>query len=246
MAVISDDFATDPATRWAGVDSAPFTWDNVNQEFVVDLTVTNPIAYRYTSSAPGSIEHECQVTFKMGTSSSEQGTGGPGVRMDSGGAEDYYGCNVNWRDGEIVIVRSVGGSATEVGLPLTGLTLTDDDWITIRLAAAGTAGSNVVLSLWYQTASGAGAKPNHTAMIGVDGSPDLTRTDSDTDRLDAANHSNVGIVSGAQGNQYDTRHDNWRAQNISDRGGAGGGRTTFNIHTVKLGMNLGKNLGRVA
>lgn len=238
MAVISDDFATDPATRWTGVDSAPFTWDSTNFEFVVDLTVSNPIAYRYTSSAPGSIEHECQVTFRLGTSSSEEGTGGPGVRMDSGGAEDYYGVNVNWRAGEIVIIRSVGGTATDVGLPLTGLTLADGDWITIRLAAAGTAGNNVVLSLWYAVDSGAGAKPNYTSMIGVDGSPNATRTDSDVDRLDAAGHAHVGIVSGAQGNQYDTMHDNWRAQAISDRGG-GGGRTTKNTRSAPLGVEVG-------
>jgi hypothetical protein len=88
----------------------------------------------------------------------------------------------------------------------------------LRSAYTGTAGSNVVVDIWYQNHST--SKPSDPGWIGVDGSPDETYTDTAADRLDDSTHLYNGIVWQGQGVDYDTRHSYYKQRAISDRGGA--------------------------
>jgi hypothetical protein len=205
-----DDFSTDPASRWT-FESGSATHDSGNSEY--DFNTSALTLARYSANAPGSIEQESQVTAIEGTVRCPYA----GVRHNTAGADDAYSIHSN-ADGNFILARWVAAGRTD--LAVWTLSRSSGDWITWRLAAAGTAGSNVVLSAW-RTNHGS-TKPSDPGWYGTDASPDQTYTDTSTDRHDDTDDAQCGIGGRNGAGDYDTRHSFWKSRAISDRGGGGG------------------------
>lgn len=212
-----DDFDTDPysAPRWVN-DSGSAAWDAGNGE--LDLSMAG-VAFiiRYSANGPGSIEHEAQVTGIAG----DNRMPGPAVRMDDTGADDCYTLEFT-DDNNVTFIRINAGGTPDLLQSTASGTWTTGDWYTRRLAASGAVGANVDLAIWsvdHNTSKPSlGGSGN---WQGVDGSPDLTYTDTDANRLDGTNHSQCGIGGRSSSNSdYDTRLDFWKERAISDRAGS--------------------------
>lgn len=214
MAAQTDNFATDPTSRWT-FESGSATWDSGNSEYDFDSSAIT--AARYLTS-PGNIEHEAQVTAVEGTSRTPYCA----VRMHNAGTNDEcYWIHSNG-DGNFVLARySAGGGI--VSLATWALSRASGDFITWRLAAEGTNGNNVVLSAW--ATNHGSTKPSDPGWIGVDGSPGYTYTDTAAERNDDGTvHLQCGVGGRNGAGDHDTRHSYWKARNITDRGGGGAGQ----------------------
>jgi hypothetical protein len=214
---LSDDFSTDPyggTPRWVNQNGSA-VWDSTNFELDVVTNGGTPPQIRYNTS-PGNLEQECQSTFAL-PASGERGVG-PAVRINSS-AVDYYGITVEDVGGLFVnIHRFNAGSRSTVFQNSFG-TYTAGNFVTIRIAATGAVGENVAFFVWLQDHGS--SKPSDPGWLGSDASPDWSPgSDSSVDRHDDSDDNFCGI-GGRQGisTDYDTRHDYWRARNISDRGG---------------------------
>lgn len=210
-----DTFATDPyaTPRWTN-ESGTHVWDSGNSELDMSLAVGGPGA-RYSVNGPGSIEHESQVTAVENHSMGDAGVG-PGVRMHNTGTDDWY---TLWYDAGTTLYLGRWNAGVRTNLTTFSFTYTNGNFVTARMAAAGTAGSNVALSMW-RNHDGA-SKPADPGWYGADGTPDHTYTDTSVDRLDDSAHAHCGITGRGQGVDYDTRCCFWKSRAISDRGGAG-------------------------
>lgn len=235
MALITDFFATDTTANWTVRAGSIWVHDAANQE--ADLVVSNPRYCVQYNTSPGGADHECQGTFQVGTSSSHGGACVVAVRVNNGATKQWYYVAVYPRDSIIQLLRrndgsdSSGSSSTQLGGD-QAFTVADGDWITVCLAAEGT-----TISLWF-TNHGASPPVAEPAWLSEGGAAQHSATDA------TYNHQYVGMAGNSSGSDYDTRTKWWKARLISDR--PGGARTTRNIHTLGLGMNLGKHLGRVA
>jgi hypothetical protein len=222
MAVLIDDFTTDPAARWSARQGVEPTWDSGNSEFDVTASARWLSIYDTTT---GSIEHEVQATWIMGGGSS---MGMPALRGRSDATiEAYYIGTVNASTDILQVHRlnTGGASHTQIGVDQSLTGIGSADWLTVRIAAQGTAGSAVTLSVWWQIHAAAGGKPADPGWIGVDGSPQYQVTDSAASgtRLDNAAATYAGLGSHWTGSDYDTRTIWWKARAISDRAGGAGG-----------------------
>jgi len=142
--------------------------------------------------------------------------------VDGAGPDAY---TLDLDDDDNLRIRRIiaGGTEDVITAQASGVTFTVGNWYTLRLAAAGGVGSNVVLSAWIidhgTSKPSLGGSGN---WQGVDASPHITATDTEGVRLDAAGHANCGIGGrSATNTDYDTRLDFWKERAISDRGGAG-------------------------
>ncbi|HYE22753.1 MAG TPA: putative Ig domain-containing protein, partial [Verrucomicrobiae bacterium] len=213
-AEFSDNFDTDPygSGRWVNeMDNA--VWDSANGE--LDTANDNAVAIRYVANSPGSIEHEAQITAMLQTSRLV----GPGVRFDNTGADSMYGMVLE-TTGQITIYRWNAGVQTTIANGSSGVTGTNGNFYSMRLAASGTVGGNVVLNAWV--VSHGSTKPSDPGWVGSDGSPNLTFTDTAASgtRLDGNQYSQAGIAGRAGVNVDDERHDYFKVRAISDRGGS--------------------------
>jgi hypothetical protein len=189
-------------------------WDSTDEELDV-AHVGAVTCVEYVANTPGSIEHEAQVTAL--SSASEPQVITAAVRIDGAGV-DWYSVTIRQVTNLIRIHRYVAGASTEIYS--AALTITAGNFVTVRLAAAGAVGDNVVLSVWVTEHST--TKPADPGWIGVDGSPDFTYTDTAGTRLDASTHDACGIGgSSAISADYDTRLCFWKSRAISDRSGGG-------------------------
>lgn len=213
----TDEFGSDPTTRWTVELGGTPTWDSGNSELDFNTTGYAEHAYRYSANDPGSIEEEAQVTVARSATSTGR-VAGPGVRWTSDGTNDGYGVTI--ANDDPILVTYLAGTRTNLSTYTGGLTWTSGYFHTTRLAASGTAGSNVVLDFWKYD-HGSTSKPSDPGWIGVDGSPDHTYTDSGANRHDDSNDISCGIAGrGSGGSDYDTRHCYWKSRAISDRGGS--------------------------
>lgn len=212
----TDNFSTDPFSdpRWTNVKNTQ-VWDSGNGELDMQTNASNRPSARYSQNGPGSIEHESQATF-IQVGSFALGGGGA-TRFDNTGVLDWYYNIVDTND-NIVLYRVNGDSRSTLTTFSSALVNATNDFLTVRMASSGSAGSNVVLSLWY-TNHGT-SKPSDPGWIGVDASPNQTYTDTAADRLDDSVHSQCGIASEGGGIEVDTRHDFFKQRAISDRAGA--------------------------
>lgn len=216
----TDDFSTDPASSWTTeFGSSHYVWDSTDDE--MDVNNSTEVMVRYTANNPGSIEHEAQITQFAVTNNNR--CAWTGVRMrDSSTTDDGY---VGWIDtgNTFNITRYNAGVRTGLATPVFE-TWTASDYYTLRLAASGTAGSQVVLSYWVDDHNA--SKPSDPGWIGVDASPEGTYTDTSASgggsgqRLDTSNHTHCGIAGRGRDADADTHHDYFKERAISDRGGA--------------------------
>lgn len=238
MATYTDNFPDDPyVSRWAWRYNGG-AWDATNAD--LDLSTDNgPVQVVYISDL-GSIAHEAQVTFKGAGSGFGNGPG-PLVRSAAASDDGYSAEFVDYTGGGTSAIRfrrfnNSGSPTTIAEVPIPN-TFTNNGWYTIRLAAEGGNGADVVLSAWLLD-HGAGSKPADPGWIGVVGAPDATYTDTDGgNRLNGSSQVRAGI--GGGGPAPDSSHDWWKARDISERGG--GGRVTKN--TRRSGYMLGTHLG---
>lgn len=212
----TDDFATNPFTapRWTNVKNTQ-VWDGVNFELDFQTNTSNRPSAKYSINNTGSIEHEAQGTFFQ-AGSFTQGGGGA-TRFNSTGALDWYFTGVDASD-DIILFRVTGDALSTLTTFTGALVNANNDWITTRLSSQGTAGSNVVVNLWY-TNHGT-SKPSDPGWIGVDGSPNQTFTDSSANRLDDATSIQCGMGMVGSGIEVDTRNDFFKQRAITDRAGA--------------------------
>lgn len=205
----TDDFGTDPSSRWT-VELGAWAWDSGT--FDMDANLASFQGARYTNGSPGSIEHEAQCTAVLGASRGP----GPGVRFDNTGVDDWY--SHHW-GGANVYALSRWNAGTRSALTTFPLTGAENDFCTYRLAASGTAGSNVVLDTWA-TNHGT-SKPSDPGWYGDSGSPGGTYTDTNASRLDDSVHAQCGVGCRNGGTDFDTQIDFFKLRAISDRAGAG-------------------------
>jgi hypothetical protein len=212
--VITDNFDTDPFLgRWTN-ERGTSVWNSTNLEFDLGDNQARPGA-RYVQTNPGSVDEEAQVTFQHTNQFSDNTQGGPAIRFRDDGTDDWYWVTVNASNDTYTLFRNNDGGATQ--LAQGTLAITTGDFITIRLAASGGVGGNVLLNVWIQDHGS--SKPSDPGWIGNDNSPNLTFTDTDPSRLNTANHIQVGIAGEAFGMPVDSRHDYFKARAISDRTG---------------------------
>jgi len=209
-----DDFSVDPSTRWTS-EIGTYTWDSGNSEFDVTQVDGDPRIFRYSANAPGSLDHESQVTT-IGAASANERTINAGVRIADTGDNEGYGSSAFVNDTALIHYRIVAGAYTTISTT-TPMTFTMSDWHTFRQAAEGT-GATVTLSWWV--ADHGATKPSDPGWIGVDGSPTGTYGDTDAARLVAARDAQCGICGRGNATDYDTRHSFWKSRAVSDRGGA--------------------------
>jgi hypothetical protein len=214
----TDDFSTNPNTRWQTYTGwGGYTWDSADGE--VDMANDGIIAY---TTSPGSIEHEAQATFLTYNTNGAGWSGGATVRMNtSTSVRDAY--FTEWEPGSgtagtLYLSRYAAGTYAE--LASYSFDIDTSQFWTVRIAAAGGAGANVVLTVWYSLHGT--SKPSDPGWYGVDGSPDRTYTDTAASRLDETANSLCGMGSGGASTEYDTRHDFFKVRAISDRGGGAG------------------------
>lgn len=218
---LSDDFSTDTTSGWTARAGVIWVHDAANGE--ADLVVSNPRYGIQYNTTPGSTDHECQVSFRVGSSSSHGGVGGPAVRMRNNATKEWYYLAVYPRDTgtELQLLRrndgtdSSGASSTQIGTSQS-FTIADNDFITLRLAAVGT-----TLSVWWRN-DGATKLSSDPGWIGVDGSPNYSQTDA---TYNSSTYDWGGLAGNSSGSDYDTQHDYFKCRAISDRGGGGGGST---------------------
>ena len=85
--ILTDDFSTDPSSRWSALQGTAPTWDSTNLEYDADMAGASDLVHRYTANDPGNLGHECQITFQLGSVRAH----GPAVRVASdGGNIDAY------------------------------------------------------------------------------------------------------------------------------------------------------------
>lgn len=204
-----DDFSTDPFSdpRWTN-DRGTAVYDGTNDELDMSFAIGHPQC-RYSVNDAGSMEQEAQIT-SVWDGLFEQAAGAA-VRMDNAGGQDCY--FTAWDRTDLLIYRSNGGSPTLFAQD--ALSGTAFDFFTNRLAAAGSAGNNVVLSWW--TDNHGASKPTDPGWYGVDGAPDGSDTDSSVDRLDAAGHLDCGSAGIGAGVDHDSRSCFFKLRAISDR-----------------------------
>ncbi|HYE22518.1 MAG TPA: hypothetical protein VD998_02940, partial [Verrucomicrobiae bacterium] len=209
-AVFTDNFDTDPyaSGRWVN-EILGGSWDSVNQEF--DLT-DDSVAIRYAST-PGSMDHEAQVTALAMSGSRMVG---PGVRFDQSGADTMYGSV--FEAGFVNFYRYNNGVRTTIASISIGVPFTSGNFYSMRVAATGGVGNNVVLSAWV--VDHGSSKPSDPGWVGSDNSPNVTFTDNSVDRLDDAVNTHGGIAGRGNVAVYDDRHDYFKVRAISDRGGS--------------------------
>jgi hypothetical protein len=212
MAEYTDDFSTDPASRWTSRVTS-FAWDSTDNELDISHA-GSAVLEEYTANVPGSIDHESQVTSIVG---GEYIMVASAARID-GTASDGYVTWIN-HDTNLIYIGRIEGGTAPYELASEAVTAATGDWFTVRLAVSGAAGANVDIDVWY-TNHGA-SKPTDPGWIGTDGAPDFEYTDTDGTRLDATSHDACGIGGrSAISADYDTRHSFWKSRAISDRGGA--------------------------
>lgn len=224
----TDDFSTDPASRWTQELANSYTWDSGTND-LDSGTGVGDTGQRYSANGPGSIEHEAQVTHTGGTNRSL----GPAVRFANDGTDDLYAVQA-MSDTNLTLWRWNGATRTYLADPDTITTYTSGHWYTIRMAASGTSGSNVVLDVWCQE-HGSSTKPSDPGWYGVDGTPGGTYTDTSVDRLDDGSlHLHCGI--GGRDAGSTTTGDFFKLRAISDRAGTA---TLVGAQNILRGMNEG-------
>lgn len=211
----TDNFDADSSADWTNDGTSAYNRDTTNGE-QDGSAWDNDARLRYSANNPGSIEHECQVT---GLTNSSTRAVFAGVRMQASPG-DAYGVRVqNNGSGAQVLVLSRINAGTRTDIYTSAAFGTLGNFVTVRLAAEGTAGSNVVLDMW--TTDHGASKPSDPGWYGTDDSPTDTYTDSDANRLDDAAHLYGGFAGrGPAGAGHDSRMDFWRVRAISDRAAA--------------------------
>lgn len=209
----TDNFDTDPyPSRWV-VEIGSAAYDSVELEY--DLDNVNETMAKYIANSPGSIEHESQFTSMQIAANSRVGVAA--CRMqDTSTLDDAYAF---WFESNtyVLVVYLAGTRSTLASA--TGPTTTAGDFYSGRISAAGSAGNNVVINLWWLDHDT--PKPSDPGWIGVDGSPNATFTDTGVTRLDDTTHTQCGTAGRGRGTegQSDTHHDFFKIRAISDRGG---------------------------
>jgi len=210
--VYTDDFDVDSSSSWTNDGVSAYARDTTNGE-LDGSAFDEDSRLRYSANNPGSIEHETQVT---GLSNSSTRAVLAGVRMQASPG-DAYGLRVqNNGSGAQVLVLSRTNGGTRTDLLTTSTFGTLGNFVTVRLSAAGTAGSNVVLNIW-RTDHGA-SKPGAQKWLKEGAQPDATYTDTAADRLDDSTHIYGGLAGrGPAGSGHDSRLDYWKTRALSDR-----------------------------
>lgn len=216
---LSDNFDADTSTRWTDrLGASPaHVWDGTNFEMDVDCSVGN-IGIQYSSAGPGSIEHEAQVTYKVGGAIA-QPSPGVAVRMRNDATTEWYAAYIDRETNRLEIHRRNAAGNWD-SLATLGITVANNDFVTVRLRAAGAVGAAVVLDAWYLNHGS--SKPSDPGWIGA--TADLNVTDAattDTVRHDQAEHAYCGVSGKAGGFDYDTQHDFWKARTIAEASGGG-------------------------
>ena len=235
----TDDFGTDPASRWNNPDTGNdyFSWDNTNDELDFSLA-GNDIFAVYSANNSGSMDHESQVTT-LCHNGTERRVIGCGVRMYDNATEEGYAIWGDANASNILIGEKQSGGSFAVLATQGTTTFTDGNFYTFTLAAEGV-GATVTLSGWLVDETG--TKPASDPGWTTSASPPATTVnhpDSSPDRLiNASNHVDCGIASAtAIAGDYDTRHDYFKLRAISDR--AGGAASIMNqIQNGNLGSDL--------
>lgn len=216
MALITDNFNADSSADWNAQGSAFYDRDAVNGELIQDWSDYGALIH---DNNTGSIDCEAQLTGRL-PSVTLNHWAGPGVRLTAGNgygivfAADYDGGGPPGSGG-LTLIRYNAEALTALqyfslapGIPTTL------DWLTIRMAAQGAVGANVVIDIWV---SEHGAlKPTDPGWIGDNNSPHFTFTDTDASRLDGVGDIGVGIC-GLMNVGNPARGDFWKARAISDR-----------------------------
>ena len=208
----TDNFDTNPFSpaRWV-IQLGNIVWDSINLEFDIDEpgSGSGPI-FRYIANSPGTVEHESQITALFLSSNSLVG---PGVRMANTGANDAYGLRID--PVGVTLFRYNAGARSNLGFQSVPVTITSGNYYTMRLAARGAVGSAVTLNVWM--VNHGPSKPTDPGWIGVDGSPDLTFTDTAVSgtRLDGSQHTEAGISGRVGGGTYDDRTDYFKVRAIT-------------------------------
>ena len=220
--VWTDDFATDTAASWSPWSSSSWTHDAVNGERSVAWgNAGGPKGFRYSAHNAGSLNHEAQVSGRL-VAPFRTRMGLPAVRM-SAVQRDAYVLDVHTRFPAIDVHRCVNGVVTNilnVFAEPAGYAVDSEEWVTMRLAASGAVGANVLIHVWAKTETST-TKPTDPGWIGVDASPQWTYTDTAVDRLDDAVHADCGIVNTVNGSSSvaDAKYDYFKLRAIADRGG---------------------------
>ena len=210
----TDNFSTDPSTRWTGYLGGTLTWDSGNSEIDGNMDNTDA-ALIYTANDPGSIEQESQLSFFLDGRATKD-YAGVALRWDTA-ADDGYVFMASNQDDTMYWFRYLAGTRSTISS--YAKTLAVDQWHTIRIAASGAVGSSVSLAGWDTLP---GSKPgSDPGWYGVDGTPDGTATDSSVDRLDASTHLKCGFGWVGGGVDYDPQVCYFKERAISDRAGAG-------------------------
>lgn len=216
-AEVTIDFSADPTSTWTAARGG-YAWDDPNDELDVDQSIASPLIIRYTGTLPGSVEHEAQCTAKVGDSSGTSTTGCAGVRIDSS-SDEGYGLNIDRADTAVVVRRSGGSNTSNPGTcTQQAITVNDNEFFTVRIAAAGVVGAAVDLEFWVTNhgASKPGADPG---WISAGTTLHFTCQDNSATgtRLDESTHTNTGIVHSVQGTNYDSQTDYFHSRSIADR-----------------------------
>lgn len=220
----TDDFSTD-ATGWTDMDGfGDWTHDSTNDE--ADITINGGPTNNFRfDTAPGDMEQEAQITAIQGASSTY--CTGPIVRCHNSTTEDLYMLHfdaTNYR-----FDRLNGGSRTTISNGALARAA-GGDFYTIRLAASGANGANVLLEGWLNDTNST-TKPSDPGWIGDTGTPDCSYTDTDANRLDDSSvHLYGGMGHQYESSDYDTRCDHFKVQTISDRDGGSTILPLFNAY----------------
>src|SRR3990167_4043001 len=211
----ADNFDTNHSARWTGRLNN-LVYDSTNLE-LGDTTASGAsnTNIEYTAGSLGSIAHETQGTFLTFSSVSGGWNNACGVRYNNSADQNYHVQHEQGTGtaGTIYWMRNVGGTMTEMSSVSVDVDVST--FRTIRLAAEGAVGANVVLSIWY-TDHGA-SKPSDPGWIGTDASPNQTYTDTAAGRHDDADDTYGGIGLWAPSATFDNRIDFWKGRAISDR-----------------------------
>lgn len=218
MAELLDSFSSDPfASNWTS-EVGTNVWDSTDLEIDMENGAGNAVIRR-SAGGPGSIEHEAQVTT---TTASTGGLMGPTVRHANDGTVDCYVVNVT-SAGNLLIQRFINTVRSTIDVVGSFITVTDGNFYTICFAAEGSAGGDVTLSV--RIVDHGASKPSDPGWLDMS-SPGRVFTDTDgANRLnDGSVHLHCGIGGGdiGGGAAIDTRHDYWKARNITDRSAGGG------------------------
>jgi hypothetical protein len=218
-----DNFTTDTAADWQQWTSSSWTYDAVNGERAVAWGNSGgPKAFRFAAGNAGSIDHEAQVSGRL-TAPFRARLGLPSVRQGAVGERTGYVLDVHTRFPSFDIYRVLVGVVVNLfngfGEP-AGYAIDSEEWVTMRLAASGAFGANVLLHAWAKVETST-TKPADPGWIGVDASPQWTVTDSAVDRLDDGSTNDCGIANTVDGSSStaDAKYDYFKLRAIADRGG---------------------------